>query len=44
MKDVNTVPDGMKEALRAAVIEALREVGVDGFRKTSLFLSNQRQG
>lgn len=44
MKDMKTVPAGMKEALRAAVMEALREVGMDGFRKTSLFLSNQRDG
>lgn len=36
------MPDEIKEALRAAVMETLREVGIEGFRRTSLFMVNQR--
>lgn len=34
----------MKEALRAAIIAAIEEVGMGAFKRTSLFMSNRREG
>lgn len=33
----------LKEALHKAITSAIRQVGVEQFKKTSLFLSNQRR-
>jgi len=35
--------DEQRTALRNALLLAIREVGIDVFKRTSLFLSNQRK-
>lgn len=38
-----TEREKIKAALTAAVIEAIEEVGLAGFKKTSLFMSNRKE-
>ncbi len=42
MKGSVAMTEKMRKALREAVIGAIEEVGIEQFKKTSLFLSNDR--
>ncbi|NTF43057.1 hypothetical protein [Rhizobium rhizogenes] len=39
-----TSKQDLKQAIRTAVGNAINEVGLDNFKRTSMFMSNQRNG
>lgn len=42
MKGSEDMTDKLKAALREAIIDAINEIGIEQFKKTSLFMSNNR--
>jgi len=43
MKGSEIMNEKMKDALKAAFSATIAEVGIDCFKKTSLFMSNRRE-
>lgn len=42
LKGFGAMTEQMRASLKEAVIEAINDIGIDRFKRTSLFMSNER--